>query len=107
VKMLWVYLIASVGLAGIIVETWFSHRKATAQVREDITRVRTGIRQHQSATTAIEDKRKAAEEHSRELTAEREKYAPEVELKRQELEELVEIWRKHHPVDPFDDMPRI
>jgi len=49
--MLWVYLIASVGLAGIIVETWFSHRKATAQVREDITRVRTGIRQHQSATT--------------------------------------------------------
>ena len=100
--MLWVYIIAAVGLVGIMVETWLSYRKDAAQMQEDIVHVRSGIRQHETATTGIEDKRRASDEHTAELRVENETYTTEVELKRQELEELIERWSKHHPGDPFD-----
>ena len=51
---------------------------------------RSGIRQHEAATTGIENKRHARDEHTAELKVETEKYTAEVELKRQELEELLE-----------------
>ncbi len=31
--MLWVYIIAAVGLVGIMVETWLSYRKEAAQMQ--------------------------------------------------------------------------
>ncbi len=52
--------------------------------------VRSGIRQHEAAATGIENKRHASDEHTAELKVETEKYTAEVELKRQELEELLE-----------------
>ena len=104
--MLWVFLIAAVGLAGIIAETWLSYRKDASQMQQDLARVRTGIRQHETATIGIEEKRRASDEHTAELRVESEKYTAEVELKRQELEELLEHWRKHHPGDPFDSDSR-
>lgn len=100
--MLWVYIIAAVGLVGIMVETWLSYRKEAAQMQSETVHVRSGIRQNEAAATGIENKRHASDEHTAELKVETEKYTAEVELKRQELEELLELWSKHHPGDPFD-----
>lgn len=33
--MLWVYIIAAVGLVGIMVETWLSYRKEAAQMQSE------------------------------------------------------------------------
>jgi hypothetical protein len=104
--MLWVYFIAAIGLLGIIIETWMSHRKEMAQVRDDIQRVRAGIRQHESANSGIEDKRQTSVAHAAELKEELDRETAEAELKRQELEELLELWRKHHPGEPFDEYGR-
>lgn len=102
--MLWVYIIAGIGLVGIIAETWMSHRKATAQISEDLRRIRGAIHQHEAANSGIEERRQSSVAHTTELKAELEKYTAEVELKRQELEELVELWTRNHPGgDPFDD----
>ena len=71
-------------------------------MQEDVVHVRSGIRQHETATNGIEEKRKASDAHTAELRVENEKYTAEVELKLQELDELVEIWIKHHPGDPAE-----
>jgi hypothetical protein len=59
-------------------------------LRQATDHVRTGIRQHEAATTGIENKRHASDEHTAELKVGTEKYTAEVELKRQELEDLLE-----------------
>ena len=84
--MLWVYIIAAVGLVGIMVETWLSYRKEAAQMQSETVHVRSGIRQNEAAATGIENKRHASDEHTAELKVETEKYTAEVELKRQELD---------------------
>lgn len=51
--MLWVYIIAAVGLVGIMVETWLSYRKEAAQMQSETVHVRSGIRQNEAAATAL------------------------------------------------------
>lgn len=83
--MLWVYIIAAVGLVGIMVETWLSYRKEAAQMQSETVHVRSGIRQNEAAATGIENKRHASDEHTAELKVETEKYTAEVELKARSL----------------------
>ena len=68
--MFWVYFIASLGLVGIIVETWMSHRKTTGQISEDLQRIRGNIHQHELANSGIEDRRQSSVAHTTELKAE-------------------------------------
>ena len=103
--MVWVYVIVALGLIGIIVETWLSFRKELEEIQEDVHRVRMGIRQHEAATSGLEEKRVELEAHSSELRSEREEYTGEVEMKRQTVDELLARWRLHHPGDPFDIDP--
>jgi chromosome segregation ATPase len=103
--VLWVYFIVALGLLGIMVEIWMSFRKQTEELREDRERVRAGIRQHESAIADLEQRRKQAEAEITELTGERDGYKGEVELKTQELDELLQRWRQHNVGDPFDPDP--
>jgi len=61
--MLWVYIIAAVGLVGIMVETWLSYRKEAAQMQSETVHVRSGIRQNEAAATGIENKRRQRRAH--------------------------------------------
>lgn len=103
--MVWVYLIAMLGLGGIILETFVSWRKASVEQEEDLTRVRAGIRQHETAAEALEARRLEVSAHLAELRSERDEYSSEVEMKRQTFEELLNRWRLHNPGDPFDTDP--
>ena len=100
--MFWVYCIVSLGLVGIMVETWLSFRKEREELDEDLARVRHGIQQHDAATTQLEEKRQQLDSHINQLRGESEQYNAEVELKRQTFDELLQRWRLHNPGDPFD-----
>lgn len=100
--MFWVYCIVSLGLVGIMVETWLSSRKDRDEMAEDLERVRHGIQQHELATTQLEEKRQQLDSHITQLRGESEQYTAEVELKRQTFDELLQRWRLHNPGDPFD-----